>query len=108
MMYEAVIPIWVALADPQAELGEAIDQVTDQLAMIDEHTPELLDYAVSSDATNDTAVFELTVDAPDEMEALAGAVSWVRAAIHATGGVTPGWSVGGVGNVSVQPLPVPA
>jgi hypothetical protein len=108
MMYEAVIPIYVILADPGADLGDAIDQVTDQLALIDERTPELRDYAVSSDASNDTAVFEVTVEADDEMEALAGAVSWVRAAIRATGGATPGWSVGGVGNVSVEPLSVPA
>ncbi len=107
MMYAAVIHIHVALGSPEADLGEAIDQVTDQLALIDERTPELLDYAVSSDATDDTAVFEITVDADDEMEALAGAASWVRAAIHATGGATPGWSVGGVGSVSVEPLAVP-
>jgi hypothetical protein len=108
MIYEAVIPIWVVLADPGADLGDALDQVTDQLALIDDRTPELLDYAVSSDAANNTAVFEVTVDADDDMEALAGAVSWVRAAIHATGGATAGWSVGGVGNVSVEPLSVPA
>jgi HAMP domain-containing protein len=106
MMYEAVIPIRVTLADPAIALGDAIDQVTDELAVIDEQTPQLLDYAVSSDATNDTAVFEVTVDAADEIEALAGAVSWVRAAIHATGGATPGWSVGSVGSVSVQPLAI--
>jgi hypothetical protein len=104
MMYAAVIPIRVVLGSPDADLGDAIDQVTDQLALIDERTPALLDYAVSSDATDNTAVFEVTVDADDEMEALAGAASWVRAAIHATGGATPGWSVGGVGSVSVEPL----
>ena len=76
-MYEAVIPIRLTLADPAIALGDAIDQVTDELAVIDEQTPELLDYAVSSDATNNTAVFEVTVDAADEIEALAGAVSWV-------------------------------
>ncbi len=107
-MYEAVISICVVLADSGADLGDVIDQVTDQLALIDERTSELLDYAVSSDTGNDTAVFEVTVDADDEMEALAGVVSWVRAAIHATGGATPGWSVGCVGNVSIEPLSVPA
>ncbi|MGH3180942.1 MAG: hypothetical protein ACRDOH_10405 [Streptosporangiaceae bacterium] len=105
-MYEAVIPICVTLADPSIDLGGAVDQVTDQLALIDDRTPELLDYAVSTDAADNTAVFEVTVDASDEMEALAGAVSWVRAAIHATGGATPGWSVCGVGSVSVAPLTV--
>lgn len=107
MMYATVISIRVALGNPDSDLGEATDRVTDQLALIDERTPELLDYAVSSDATDNTAVFEITVDADDEMEALAGAVSWVRAAIHATGGATPNWSVGGVGSVSVEPLAVP-
>lgn len=106
MMYAAVIPISVAFGSPDADLGETIDQVTDQLALIDERTPEFLDYAISSDATDNSVVFEVTVDASDEMEALAGAVSWVRAAIHATGGATPGWTVGGVGSVSVEPLAV--
>jgi hypothetical protein len=104
MMYAIVIPIHVTLGSPDASLGDAIDQVTDQLAQIDEQTPELLDYAVSSDGGDNSAVFEVTVDASDEMEALAGAVSWVRAAIHATGGATPNWSVGAVGSVSVEPL----
>ncbi|MDR0342932.1 MAG: hypothetical protein LBI49_07375 [Nocardiopsaceae bacterium] len=107
MMYEAIIPIRVTLADPAAGLGLAIDQVTDQLDLVDERTPELLDYAVSSDAGDSTAVFEITADASDEMDALAGAVSWVRAAIHAAGGATPGWTVGGVGSVSVHALTVP-
>jgi hypothetical protein len=104
MMYAIVIPIHVTLGSPDARLGDAIDQVTDQLAQIDEQTPELLDYAVSSDGGDNSVVFEVTVDASDEMEALAGAVSWVRAAIHATGGATPNWSVGAVGSVSVEPL----
>lgn len=106
MMYEAVIPIRVELAG-SVDLGDAIDQVTNELALIDERTPEMLDYAVSSDATDNAVVFELTIDADDEMEALAGAVSWVRAAIHATGGATPGWSVSGVDSVNVEPLAVP-
>ena len=106
MMYQAVIPIQVVFAGPGADLGKAIDQVTDQLALIDERTPKFLDYAVSSDAADNTVVFEITVDAGDEMGALAGAASWVRAAIHATGGATPGWSVGSVGSVSVTPATV--
>jgi hypothetical protein len=105
-MYEAVIPIRVELAG-SADLGEVVDSATDQLAIIDESTPALLDYAVSSDATDNTVTFELTVDAEDQMEALAGAVSWVRAAIHAIGGATPGWAVRSVDNVSVQALAVP-
>jgi hypothetical protein len=107
MMYAVVIPIYVILGNPDVDLGEATDQVTDQLALIDERTPALLDYAVSSDASENTVLFEVTVDADDEMEALAGAVSWVRTAIHATGGATPNWSVGGVGSVSIEPLAVP-
>lgn len=104
MMYEAAIAIRVALTGPGADLGAAIDDVTSQLALIDSQTPELLDYAVSSDADDNTALFEITVDAGDEMEALAAAVSWVRAAIHATGGNTPGWAVDSVGTVSIEPL----
>jgi hypothetical protein len=102
MMYEAVIPIHVALGGPGGGLGAAIDDVTDQLALIDERTPELLDYAVSSYATDNAVVFELTVEASDDMEALAAALSWVRTAIRATGGNTPGWTI--EGSVSVATL----
>jgi hypothetical protein len=90
----------VALAHRDGDLGSAIDAVTDELARTDESTPELLDYAVSSDADDDSAVFELTVGAGDDMEALAAAVSWVRPAIHAAGGTTPGWILDGVGGNS--------
>jgi hypothetical protein len=103
MMYSVVIPILVKLASP-ATLREVIVQVTGHLADIDEHTPEFLDYAVSADASNNTALFEITADATDELEAVAGALSWVRAAIHASGGATPGWSVAGVGAMRVEAL----
>lgn len=102
MMYEAVIPIHVGLSGPGVDLGEVIDDVTDQLALIDERTPELLDYAVSSDVTDNAVIFELTVEADDDMQALSAALSWVRTAIHATGGNTPGWAI--EGSVSVATL----
>jgi hypothetical protein len=101
VMYEAVIPIRVALSDPEADLGDAIGAVTDQLALVDESTPELVDYAVSSDAEDGTALFEITVDAADDLQALAAAVSWVRTAIHATGGDTPGWTLEGSASVAI-------
>jgi hypothetical protein len=97
-MYEVVIPLRVGLP-ADIGLGEAIDRATDELAAIDKRTPELLDYAVSSDAGARTAVFEITVEAPDGLEALNGAVSWVRAALHSTGGRTPGWEHEGVTKV---------
>ena len=59
MMYEAVIPIRVTFGNPAVTLGDAIDEVTNQLALIDEYSPALLDYAVSSDATDNTAVFKV-------------------------------------------------
>jgi hypothetical protein len=102
MMYSAVIPVRVSITG--GTLRDAIAQVTDQLAEIDEHTPAFLDFAVSADATNNAAVFEITADATDELEAITGALSWVRAAIHAAGGATPGWSIAGVGAVEVEAL----
>jgi hypothetical protein len=102
MMYSAVIPVRVSLA--RGTLRDAIAEVTDRLAEIDQHTPAFLDFAVSADATDNTAVFEITADAADELEAIAGALSWVRAAIHAAGGATPGWSIAGVGAVEVEAL----
>jgi len=89
-MYEVVIPLRIGLP-AGVDLGEALDRVTSELAKIDESTPGLLDYAVSSDASDSTAVVEITVVAGDGLEALNGAVSWVRAAFHAAGGQTPGW-----------------
>ena len=105
MMYSAVIPVHVSLAG--GTLRDAMAQVTDQLADIDEYTPAFLDFAVSADATDNTAVFEITADANDDLEAMAGALSWVRAAIHAIS-ATPGWSIAGVGAVEVEALATPA
>ena len=85
-------------------LEKIFDPITEQLAEIDEHTPAFLDFAVSADATDNTAVFEITADAADDLEAMAGALSWVRAAIHAAGGSTRGWSIAGVGAVEVEAL----
>lgn len=102
MMYSAVIPVCVHLA--RGTLRDALAQITDQLAEIDENTPAFLDFAISADATDNTAVFEITTDASDQLEAMAGALSWVRAAIHAAGGATPGWSISGVGAVEVEAL----
>jgi hypothetical protein len=102
MMYSAVIPVRVSLAG--GTLRDAIAQVTDQLVKIDEHTPAFLDFAISAGATDSTAVFEITAEAADDLEAIAGALSWVRAAIHAAGGATPGWTIAGVGSVEVEAL----
>ncbi len=77
------------------------------MALIDEQTPEFLDYAVSSDAGDGTVTFEITGDAEDDLHAVAGAISWVRTAFHAAGGATPGWSVRGVGAVEVEPATAP-
>jgi hypothetical protein len=89
-MYEVAIPLQLGLPEG-VTLGEAIERVTDELAAIEERTPELLDFAIGTDAGYDTAVFEVTVTAADGLEALNGAVSWVRAAFHAAGARTPGW-----------------
>lgn len=102
MMYATVIPVHVELVNGVG-LGDAARQVVNQLALIDEQTPEFLDYAVSSDAGDGIVTFEITADAEDELQAVAGAVSWVRTAFHAAGNATPGWSVRGVGAVEVEP-----
>jgi hypothetical protein len=110
MMYETVIPIHVELGgngEAATSLGEVIDRITDQLALIDEQTPDFLDYAVSSDAGDNSVIFEVTANAPDELEAVAGSLSWVRTAFHAAGAETPGWSVAGLGAVRVEPATVP-
>jgi hypothetical protein len=102
MMYAIVIPVHMELLNG-GSLADAARQVVDQLAMIDDNTAEFLDYAVSSDASDGTVTFEITADAEDELQAVAGAVSWVRTAVHAAGGSTPGWNVRGVGAVEVEP-----
>jgi len=101
-MYATIIPVHVDLLIG-GDLGDAARQVVDQLAEIDEQTPEFLDYAVSSDGGDGTVTFEITADAEDQLQAVAGALSWVRTAFHAAGGATPGWSVRGVGAVEVEP-----
>jgi hypothetical protein len=106
MMYATVIPVHVTMVNG-GDLGDAARRVVDQLALIDEQTPEFLDYAVSSDASDGTVTFEITASAEDELQAVAGSLSWVRTAFHAAGGSTPGWNVAGVGAVEVEPATAP-
>jgi hypothetical protein len=106
MMFAVDVPIRLEVSGT-ADIGGVIDGVTDQLALIGEEPPELLDFAVSSDAGTDGSSFELTVDAEDPVEALGRAVGWVNAAIRAASGKIPGWMVRDVEDVSVQALTVP-
>ncbi|WP_182879889.1 hypothetical protein [Microbispora sp. H10949] len=77
------------------DLGEIVDAIADELADLQDCDDKLLDFAYGSDATGNTVQFELTVecDSVDETVTIGG--SWLRTAIHATGGYTPGWEDSG-------------
>jgi hypothetical protein len=73
------------------DLGDNIAQVVEELAKLSTCKSDLLDFAAESDATDDTAEFTVTVQAPSLEEAMATGVSCIRSAIHATGASTQGW-----------------
>ncbi|HEX6756036.1 MAG TPA: hypothetical protein VF109_08830 [Mycobacteriales bacterium] len=72
-----------------AEIGGAVEAMTDELAGLDAAHPDLLDWSVG--LAGDVVEVDLTVDAGTPEAAAALAVGAVRTAIHAAGGGTPGW-----------------
>jgi hypothetical protein len=88
-MFEVTLPLRVSRPAGDGALEGEIERVVDELAALDQCKEELLDFAVG--LNDDTVEVEVTVQADDAPTALAIAISCVRAAIHATGGGTPGW-----------------
>jgi len=89
MMFSVNVPVQVI--GYSGELGDHVEQVVEELAKLNACNSDLLDFAAESDATNDTAEFTVTVQAPSIEEAMTTGVSCIRAAIHATGAATHGW-----------------
>lgn len=89
MMFSVNVPVKVI--GFTGDLGDHIEQVVEELAKLDGCNSDLLDFAASSDASDDTAEFTVTVQAPSLEEATTSGVSCIRAAIHATGAATHGW-----------------
>lgn len=89
MKYWVKIPVQVTRY--QGDLGDNIDRVVQELAKLDACNDALLDYSAESDATDDTAAFEVTVEGSSLEEAARIGLGAIRAAIHATGAATPDW-----------------
>lgn len=89
MMFSVNVPVQVI--GYTGDLGDNIELVVEELAKLDACKSDLLDFAASSDASDDTAVFTVTVQAPSIEAAMTTGVSCIRAAIHATGAATHGW-----------------
>jgi len=89
MMFSVTVPVLVI--GYTGDLGDHIEQVVEELAKLDACNSDLLDFAATSDATEDTAVFTVSVQAPSIEEAMKTGVSCIRTAIHATGAATHGW-----------------
>jgi hypothetical protein len=96
MMFSVNVPAQVI--GYTGDLGDHIEQVVEELAKLDACQSDLLDFAASSDASDDTAVFTVTVRAPSIEEAMVTGMSCIRAAIHATGAATHGWDDTDVGD----------
>lgn len=77
-------------ADPSAVLDH-IDDVTAELAAIEEVNGQVVECDVSAHLADGTVEIEVVVDAADRLDAMSVAASVVRAAIHAADGFTPGW-----------------
>ena len=90
MMFSVNVPVEVS--GHTGDLGDNIELVVEELAKLDACKTDLLDFAASSDASDNTAVFTVTVQAPSIEEAMTVGVSSIRAAIHAAGAATHGWN----------------
>lgn len=77
------------------DLGDVVEKIADELANLQDCNERLLDFAFGSDSTDSTVEFELTVEADNVDETINVGGSWLRTAIHATGGSTPGWEDSG-------------
>jgi hypothetical protein len=77
------------------DLGDVVDAIADELADLQDCNEKFLDFAYGSDATSSTVQFELTVEADSVDETITVGGSWLRTAIHATSGYTPGWEDSG-------------
>ena len=89
MKYWVSVPVRVVRY--QGDLGDNIDLVVQELDKLQGCNGALLDYSADCDATDDTAVFAVTVEAAGPEDAFSLGLSCIRSAIHATGAATPGW-----------------
>ena len=96
MMFSVNVPVQVI--GYTGDLGDTIEQVVDELAKLNKCNRDLLDFAADSDATDDTADFTVTVQAPSLEDAMTTGMSCIRSAIHATGAATHGWDDSAVGD----------
>lgn len=71
--------------------GISGQDIYDELADAVADLANVIDPDLGVDLERNTFDFCMSVDATDEVEALRVGISAVRAAIHVTGGATPGW-----------------
>lgn len=95
MTYEINFEGFVNIFDGEArrlptdeELEQHLDEVMDQLLSL-----RAQDAAIGATGADGSVQISATVDAPDLSTAIVLGNGLIRAAIHAAGGHTPGWSI---------------
>ena len=88
MKYGVHVPL---VTSGDADLSECVEQVMEPWAALEECHERLLDFALGMDLSTGTVEAEITVEADAVEEAVSLAVSSLRSAIHASGGLTPDW-----------------
>jgi len=78
-------------AGPHDDPASEVESIVEHLIDLEPCTAGLLDSTVGMDLAARTVKVELTVEAGSAGAALDLAVSYLRTAIHAAGGSTPGW-----------------
>jgi hypothetical protein len=88
-MYGFEITVTLSAGDPDS-LSASLDEITKQLAYMCSTTGEFKGYMVREQQSGGVT-FLITAAAPDEVQALTAATSWLHSAVHAAGFATPGW-----------------
>ncbi len=82
--------ITITLSAGPDSLSASLDEITGQLATMCSMTDEFKGYMITEQQSGGLT-FLITADAPDEVQALSAAISWLHSAVHAVGFATPGW-----------------
>jgi hypothetical protein len=91
MAFNIVIKAAVSEATTEA-LTESVEAVACELDDIQQATPALLGFTLSSDRAEHTVRFSLYVEDDDPADASRAAYAWTQTAITAVGDSTRGWA----------------
>lgn len=91
MKYTATLSLRI-VGQSGSEFLDHVDEFSEELSNLDDCNTELLDWSVGADAGLMCVEIDMTIEAASPGRAGDMMETWVRTAIHAAGGNTPGWN----------------